>query len=235
MPSDDYKQSEPKLGQHIGTNPEERVDSGITAEKTTMSPVTAVAVPEPRAISQRKLEANRRNASKSGPRTLSGKKRASRNATKNGFFSKHLLVQHPDADESQADYDKLHASIHAHYQPVGFVEELLVEQIAVWYWRLRRVIRVESGQIARALDCQHQLPTSESTSEQYDHVGSATIVLPSTIDHLFVPGNGELDKMMRYEVMITRQLNHIVAELERLQRRRRGESVPAPIQVDISG
>jgi hypothetical protein len=40
---------------------------------------------------------------------------------------------------------------------------------------------------------------------------------------------------LRYEAMINRQLNHAIAELERLQRRRNGESVPAPISVDISG
>jgi hypothetical protein len=33
-------------------------------------------------------------------------------------------------------------------------------------------------------------------------------------DHLFVPGNGELDKMLRYEAMIIKHLNHTMAELE---------------------
>jgi len=35
--------------------------------------------------------------------------------------------------------------------------------------------------------------------------------------------------------MINKQLNHAIAELERLQRRRDGESVPALVSVDISG
>jgi hypothetical protein len=40
---------------------------------------------------------------------------------------------------------------------------------------------------------------------------------------------------LRYEAMITKQLNHAVAELERLQRRRNGELVPPPISVQLSG
>jgi len=105
-----------------------------------------------RTVSSRKVEANRRNARKStGPRTPIGKKRVSRNALRHGFYSKWLLVQHQDANESQAEYDELNAAIHEHYQPVGWLEERWVETIAVWSWRLRRVIRYETGQIARAL------------------------------------------------------------------------------------
>jgi hypothetical protein len=43
-------------------------------------------------------------------------------------------------------------------------------------------------------------------------------------DHLFLPGKDELDKLLRYEAMINRQLNHAIAELERIQARRKGES-----------
>ena len=53
-------------------------------------------------------------------------------------------------------------------------------------------------------------------------------------DHLFLPPK-ELYKLLRYEAMINKQLNHAIAELERLQRRRNGELVPAPISVDITG
>ena len=129
---------------------------------------------------------------------------------------------------------ELLARLYAHYQPVGYLEEYLVEMIAVSLWRRRRVIRLESGQITRAIESQHQLAKSES-AEQLDQVGSLILVSPSRTDDLFVPGNGELDKMMRYEVMITRNLGHSMAELERFQRRRKGESVPPPIQLNISG
>ena len=34
----------------------------------------------------------------------------------------------------------------------------------------------------------------------------------------------ELDRLLRYEAMINRQLNHAIGELERVQARRKGES-----------
>jgi len=68
-----------------------------------------------RTVSSRKIEANRRNARKStGPRTATGKKRVSRNALRHGFYSKWLLVQHRDGNESQAEYDELNAAIQEH-------------------------------------------------------------------------------------------------------------------------
>jgi len=38
-----------------------------------------------------------------------------------------------------------------------------------------------------------------------------------------LPEKDELDKLLRCEAMINRQLNHAIAELERLQARRKGE------------
>jgi hypothetical protein len=46
-------------------------------------------------------------------------------------------------------------------------------------------------------------------------------------DHLFLPQKDELDRLLRYEAMINRQLNHAIAELERVQARRKGEAGPA--------
>jgi hypothetical protein len=74
-----------------------------------------------------------------------------KNALKHGFFSKCLLIPHPDGKEDPAEYQDLYAALREHYQPLDFLEELWVEKIAVWSWRLRRLVRCESGQIARAL------------------------------------------------------------------------------------
>jgi hypothetical protein len=43
-------------------------------------------------------------------------------------------------------------------------------------------------------------------------------------DHLYLPEKEDLDKLLRYEAMINRQLNEAIAELERLQERSKGES-----------
>jgi hypothetical protein len=144
------------------------------------------------------------------------------NAVKHGFFSKWLLVQHSDGKESQDEYDNFYADVRKHFQPIGWLEELWVEKIAVWSWRLRRLIRCESGQIDRAL-AGHSYELQQSRADDLGAPESAPSSSPemdAMTDHLFLPEKEELEKLSRYEAMINRQLNHAIAELERLQARR---------------
>jgi hypothetical protein len=48
-----------------------------------------------------------------------------------------------------------------------------------------------------------------------------------------IPSKEELDRLLRYEGAIERQLYKAVNQLERLQRLRAGDSVPPPLQVDV--
>lgn len=179
-------------------------------------------------VSLRKVESNRRNSQKStGPKTATGKKRVSRNAVRHGFFSKFLLIQHPDGKESQGEYDDFYAAICKHYQAVGWLEELWMEKIAVWSWRLRRLIRCESGQIDRALS-RHGYELQQSKADDLvepDAAPSSSTEMDALTDHLFLPEKEELDKLLRYEAMINGQLNHAIAELERVRARRK-ENLP---------
>jgi len=50
-----------------------------------------------------------------------------------------------------------------------------------------------------------------------------------------LPTPAVLDKLMRYETMLQRQLHRDMNQLERLQRRRLGEAVPPPLAVAMSG
>ncbi len=43
-------------------------------------------------------------------------------------------------------------------------------------------------------------------------------------DHFFLPEKEELDKLLRYEAGVNRQLTHAMTELDRVQARRKGES-----------
>jgi hypothetical protein len=178
-----------------------------------------------RTVSPRKVEANRRNARKStGPKTAAGKKRVSKNAIRHGFYSKCLLVHHPDGKESQAEYNDFYADIRKHFQPVGWLEGHWVEKIAVWSWRLRRLIRGETGQIDRAL-AEHSYEVQQSRADDRAEPESAPSSFPemdTLTDHLFLPERDELDRLLRRETMINRQLNHALAELERIQARREG-------------
>src|SRR6266581_4554162 len=86
-----------------------------------------------RTVSSRKIAANRRNASKStGPRTQIGRRMVAKNALKHGFFSKWLLIPHPDGKEDPTEYQDLYAALREHYQPLDEGQEMWVEKIAVW-------------------------------------------------------------------------------------------------------
>jgi len=183
-------------------------------------------------ISLRKVESNRRNSQKStGPKTAAGKKRVSRNAVRHGFFSKFLLIQHRDGNESQDEYNDFYTDVRKHYQPVGWLEEIWVEKITVGSWRLRRLIRCEAGQIDRALTG-HSYELQQSKVDDLADPGSASSRDPemdALTDHFFLPDKEELDRLLRYEAMVNRQLNHAMGELERVQTRRKGEATPTNI------
>jgi hypothetical protein len=85
-----------------------------------------------RTVSSRKIAANRQNASKStGPRTQTGKRMVAKNALKHGFFSKCLLIPHPDGKEDSNEYQNLYAALRVtiHFGRVGGV--VLSKVIAV--------------------------------------------------------------------------------------------------------
>lgn len=100
-----------------------------------------------------KIEANRVNALlSSGPKTPEGKERVKRNALKHGILSKEVVITAGDGAESREEFDELLQSFVEELNPVGAVEAMLVEKIAVCYWRLRRVLRAEVGQIRQRTD-----------------------------------------------------------------------------------
>lgn len=101
-------------------------------------------------VSQRKIEANRKNSRAStGPKTLLGKKTASRNATKHGLFATEVV--NVAQGESPQRFRGLLQKLWDEHQPVGYREEILVEKIAVFYWRQARILRAENGESSKAL------------------------------------------------------------------------------------
>jgi hypothetical protein len=147
--------------------------------------------------SPRKLEANRRNGSKSrGPTTVRGKTVSSWNSLRHGLLSKRLMKLN---DQKAEEFCHLLASLQQDFQPVGAPEEILVEKIAYEYFRF-------------------------ATAAQYEDAESNLGYLSGE-----VVGN-----LVRYQTMINRQLFQAMNQLERLQRLRLGEDVPAPFNLQIS-
>src|SRR3981081_468332 len=89
----------------------------------------------PKTTSSAKVAANRRNASKStGPRTQAGKARSRWNAMQHGLLAKRLFTRQESDREA---FTHLLESLCEDCQPDGTLEEMLVERMAVGYYRLQ--------------------------------------------------------------------------------------------------
>ena len=64
---------------------------------------------------------------------------------------------------------------------------------------------------------------------RYDHLCRERAALVSAI-----PGERDLDKLVRYESMLDREFHRSLMILERIQRARLGDLVPAPIAMDVN-
>ena len=114
----------------------------------------------PKRVTAKQLEANRRNSLKStGPKTQSGKVHSSRNSWKHGILSAQVPVLDGRGREDAQRFGALLAALQEDLEPCGTLEDLLVQQIAIAYWRLARAHRCEAAEIAK---------NSESVEDRFD-------------------------------------------------------------------
>jgi len=151
-------------------------------------------------LSQRQLDANRRNAQHStGPRTPEGRAAVSLNALRHGLTAQTAVLPNENPEEFQELLD----AFLAEYQPAGPTEALLVQQMAMASWRLRRLRALETGLFNVRMS---QLPDDDSPLDPrarafaYDTSGSRSI-----------------ETLSRYETRIERSFYRALHELERLR------------------
>jgi hypothetical protein len=88
-----------------------------------------------------RAEINRENAKKStGPKTAEGKAASSKNALKHGIYSKFACIPGEDPEK----LDALREDLRAEHQPASLTEEILVDELAHHYWRIKRYRYLES-------------------------------------------------------------------------------------------
>jgi hypothetical protein len=103
--------------------------------------------------SEKQLLANLQNAKAStGPVTIEGKEIVATNAIKHGIFTKDLIIASGAGQENQMEYEELLTNLIQCLAPSNQMESLLVEKIAVDFWRLRRTIRFEAGSISKHIE-----------------------------------------------------------------------------------
>ena len=295
--------------------------------------------PMRKTMSLKQIAANRRNAQNStGPQTPAGRAVSKMNALKHGILSKQVLVRGLNINESSRDLNALHERFCQNLNPVGPVEEMLVDQIVTTHWRLRRALTAESGEIALSVDegqgkrsrpnvkfevMRWELSGDPVTAMQYSALGNSILTdclrevraqvekdgelteaaiqkfqyhdkpnrFSEELEKLrlrlsqnsngadeatrreenkkqalayidrelttvrwlqnkcakreaaeeearqaaaVLPAPEVLDKIMRYESTLQRQFYRALAQLERMQRMRQGEAVPAPMMMEVS-
>ena len=154
--------------------------------------------------SQRQIEANRHNATKStGPKTPQGKAVVALNAMQHGLLSREAVIE----GESEAELVDLGKCLRRQLTPTGELELLLVDRIVAAAWRLRRAIALETM----------LFDTERGDSSAY----YGTLAYKGDRD--------KLQLLSRYEVTLERGLYKALHELQRLQAERGGVPVPPPV------
>lgn len=159
----------------------------------------------------KQTKANQQNSQKScGPKSPEGKASSSKNACKHGVLSNRLLLD----DESPEEYQQLLDGLQASLSPVGSLELMLVEKIAVCYWRQQRLIRAETAGIEfnRYLDtkCNHSEIEIAMGMVHHSNLDDHDLIILSANDEYFYDDACEI--MAEYHVYIEQNVEVVCEE-----------------------
>ena len=159
---------------------------------------------------KKQLAANRENGLKGGVRTEVGKAISRLNARKHGIFVVALTPE--DSEEVYGTEDELMASL----RPVGRVEEMLVEKLALTYLRMQRCARAEA---------EFHVQTWKEPIQDLDFDGWLELRKERLAGGRGVPFEEEaFERMVKlidlYDARLTNQFLKLLHEIERQQRLR---------------
>ncbi len=171
-------------------------------------------------VTEKQLAANRQNALKStGPHTLDGKAKASKNALKHGLLSSEVLLE----DDSREQFEQFGERLLTDLSPEGELECMLADRIIAACWRLQRTVRIEREMMDADLgEGAHFGPKHSATNSTLGRCVAMDMAEHNTYG-----------KLCRYEAHIERGLYKALHELQRLQAARTGLPVLAPVAVDV--
>lgn len=102
--------------------------------------------------------ANKANAKKStGPKTAAGKAAVAGNAISHGILSRRLILE----DESHDDFQALQDDLRQALRPMGALELVLVEKVAVAIWKQKRLVAAEAAMIELSRNTRQQVVRDE--------------------------------------------------------------------------
>jgi hypothetical protein len=157
--------------------------------------------------SDRKRESNQENSRLStGPRDTS---QTRFNAVNHGILSSEVLIRNGLGKEDRNLFEAIRAQLIDDLQPVGEIEEFLIEKIVINMWRSRRLMTYET--------------------EVWEQATNAVSAVPK-----LTKLSSAMHSVQRYESHISRQYYQALHELERLQAYRLGKPADVPTAIDIS-
>jgi hypothetical protein len=159
-------------------------------------------------ISERQLDANRRNAAKSnGPKTPEGCAAVRHNALKHGLTAAEIILP---TTEDKLEFEQFQAAFEEECQPVGPIEQVLVEDMVASRWRMNRVRKMEPGFFALRREV-----LKESIKDDFSTLAPQAQLALIVLDD--VRDRDTLGKMSRYEARFERSFYKALKELQRLQ------------------
>ena len=159
-------------------------------------------------VSERRVEANRRNAQRStGPRTLAGKTRSSINALRHGITGQVSIMN----EEDRGAHDKFCQELIDRFQPDDPLELQFASLIAEDFWRLQRIRAVENDILALG-------NFSEAADIDVDH---PEIHASLTRARTFLDQSKDFERLTLYEQRINRSIEKNRRQLEDLQAERK--------------
>ncbi len=170
---------------------------------------------------------------KRGPKTDRGKAVVRLNAVRHGVLSVSPVIP---VLESEEDWQAHRAALLASLAPEGHLEQTLAERAALVLWRLQRLARYEREAIVNAQDL---IGDDLALAARYSHETLPTKPTPKIMERIdrmlaarLLPDEHTLNKIMRYEAHLNRQLYQALHELEALKARRQGQAAPLA-RIDI--
>jgi hypothetical protein len=191
------------------------------------------------AISPRQLAARRANALKStGPRAPEGKEISRLNAIKHGFFSSDVVNAVLDGHDRVEEFTTLLDALLEEYDPQSVRERILIDEVAACCWRIRRLLRYECRESWVAEDAERRAATTETPGEALQALMGQDNFTPrqrtarkfrrAGLDSFILPRDFDIDKIVRYERLIKRNLYRALYTLERTRVARRLPAAPDP-------
>ena len=164
------------------------------------------------------VNASRENGKQGGVRTPEGKAVSRFNARKHGIFASSFSEQ--DREELRSVHDELAATL----QPLGPLEDMLVEKMAMVYLRWHRCACAEAAY--------HTMVWGDSPEPD---AKQGAVIVPRKVRRVFDPRLFErvMPLLWRYDTTLTNQFLRSLHEFERLQRMRAGEELAAPLVGDL--